>query len=208
MSGTHVLVLRHGQSEGNVASVWTSSFEGYPLTELGHEQARSAGERLVGRGVSALYASAVPRAQQTAAEVGAVLGLPVVTLEGVHELDVGVHEGRHNDEVGPVAVEVFRRWWRDEDLSAGFPGGETGHEIVARMREALDGVADAHPGGTALVVSHGGAMALGIQAMCDNLDALFVSQHILANCDLVELHRGDDGWRCLSWAGVPRDLEL
>lgn len=208
MSGTHVLVLRHGQSEGNVAGVWTSSFEGYPLTELGREQARAAGERLVDLGVSALYASAVPRAQQTAAEVGAVLGLPVTTLEGVHELDVGVHEGRPDSEVGPTAVEVFRRWWRDEDLSAGFPGGETGDEIVTRMRTALDAVADAHPGGTAVVVSHGGAMALGIQAMCDNLDALFVSQHILANCDLVELHRGADGWRCLSWAGVPRDLEV
>lgn len=205
MTATRVLVLRHGQSEGNVAQVWTSTFEGYPLTEQGREQARRAGERLVDRGVTAVYGSPLPRAQQTAQEVGAVLGLPVGVLEGVHELDVGIHEGQHDETVGPVALEVFGRWWRDDDLSAGFPGGETGVEIVARMHAALDEVADRHDGGTVLVVSHGGAMAVGITSMCDNLDSLFVSQHILANCDLVELRRDDAGWHCDSWAGLPRD---
>ncbi len=73
------------------------------------------------------------------------------------------------------------------------------------MRAALDSVADRHEGGTVVVVSHGGAMALGLGSMCDNLDTLFVSQHILANCDLVELRRDGAGWRCDSWAGIPRD---
>ncbi len=205
MSETRVLVLRHGQSEGNVAQVWTSSFEGYPLTERGREQARAAGERLSGRDVRAVYASPLPRAQETAQVVGAVLGLPVRTLDGVHELDVGIHEGEHDETVGPVALEVFGRWWRDEDLTAGFPGGETGQQIVDRMRAALDDVADRHEGETVVVVSHGGAMAVGIQWLCDNLDALFVSQHILSNCELVELRRGDDGWHCEVWAGLVRD---
>jgi broad specificity phosphatase PhoE len=202
---TRVLVLRHGQSEGNIAQVWTSSLEGYPLTERGREQARAAGERLAGRGVTALYASPLPRAQQTAEEVGAVLGIPVATLVGVHELDVGVHEGEHDDTVAPVALDVFGRWWRDEDLTAGFPGGETGLQIVDRVGTALDSVADRHEGTTSVVVSHGGAMAVGLQSLCENLDALFVSQHILANCDLVELRRDEDGWHCDAWAGLPRD---
>lgn len=205
MTETRVLVLRHGQSEGNVAQVWTSSPEGYPLTARGREQARAAGEHLVGRGVATLYSSPLPRAQQTAAEIGAVLGLPVATLAGVHELDVGVHEGEHDDTVGPVALRVFGAWWREDDLSVGFPGGETGSQIVERMRAALDSVADRHAGATSLVVSHGGAMAVGIQNLCDNLDALFVSQHILANCELVELRRDADGWHCEAWAGLRRD---
>jgi len=202
---TRVLVLRHGQSEGNVARVWTSSPEGYPLTERGREQAREAGERLIGAGVTTIYASPLPRAQQTAHEVGSVLGLPVGTLAGVHELDVGAHEGEHDDTVGPVALTVFGSWWREDDLSAGFPGGETGFEIVERMRAALDSVAERHEGTTSLIVSHGGAMAVGLQSMCDNLDAIFVSQHILANCELVELRRDDDGWHCDAWAGVRLD---
>lgn len=205
MTATRVLVLRHGQSEGNVAQVWTSAFDGYPLTPHGRDQARAAGERLAAHGVSSIYASPLPRAQQTAAELGAVLGLPVSTLDGVQELDVGVHEGQHDDTVGPVALAVFGAWWREEDLSAGFPGGETGHQIVARMRSALDTVADRHEGATTVVVSHGGAMAVGLQSLCDNLDALFVSQHILGNCELVELRRDADGWHCESWAGLALD---
>jgi probable phosphoglycerate mutase len=205
VSETRVLVLRHGQSEGNVAQVWTSSLEGYPLTEHGREQARAAGARLVDRGITVVYASPLQRAQQTAQEVGGVLDVPVATLTGVHELDVGVHEGEHDEKVAPVALQVFSAWWRDEDLTAGFPGGETGQQIVDRMRTALDSVADRHEGETTVVVSHGGAMAVGIQWLCDNLDALFVSQHILANCELVELRRDTDGWHCDVWAGLPRD---
>ena len=52
-----------------------------------------------------------------------------------------------------------------------------------------------------LVVSHGGAMAVGVTALCA-LDTRFVSTHLLANCQVVELVRGDDGrWTCVAWAG-------
>ncbi len=70
------------------------------------------------------------------------------------------------------------------------------------MRAALDVVADRHAGETAVVVSHGGAMAVGITALADNLDPSFVSQHILANTEVVELERTAAGWRCVSWAGI------
>ncbi len=204
---TRVLLVRHGQSEGNVARVWTSAREGFPLTPLGHEQAAQVARTIAGRQPQAVYASVLLRAQQTAPAIADAAGLEVQLLDGVEELHVGVHEGGHDDVVGPVAIEVFGRWWRDGDLSGGFDGGETGEQIVARMRAALDGVADAHPGGTVVVVSHGGAMALASQAMC-GIDPLFVAHHLLANTDVVELVRTDeDGWACASWAGTVPDLQ-
>jgi probable phosphoglycerate mutase len=205
VTSSRLLVVRHGQSEGNVARVWTSSRDGFPLTPLGREQARAVAATFVDDGVVAVYGSPLPRALQTAEEIGAVLGAPVSVLEGVEELHVGDHEGGHDDEVGPVASEVFGRWWRDGDLTSGFPGGETGEQIVARMRDSLDQVADRHVGATAVVVSHGGAMAVGITALADNLDASFVAQHILANTEVVSLERTAAGWRCLSWAGISLD---
>lgn len=197
---SRILLVRHGQSEGNVARVWTSARGGFPLTELGHEQARAVGATFTGRGVAAVYGSPLVRAQETAAEIAAVLGLQHAELEGVEELHVGIHEGVHDDEVGPVAEQVFGAWWRDNDLSGGFEGGETGLQIAARMRDALDRVADEHPGETAVVVSHGGAMAVGVISLCD-LDAAFVATHLLANCQVVELERADGAWMCTSWAG-------
>ena len=200
---TRVVVVRHGQSEGNVAGVWTSARTGSPLTDLGLEQARGLGWRLVDVAASAVYASPLVRAQQTAAEIGEVLGLPVRTLEGVEEMHVGVHEGAHDDTIGPVALDVFGRWWRDGDLSARFEGGETGHEIASRVRASLEKVVAEHPGETVVVVSHGGAMAVALTEMSDNLGAEFVSQHILANCEAVVVTHDDGTWRCESWAGIP-----
>jgi len=197
---TTVLLVRHGQSEGNIARVWTSAREGFPLTALGHEQARAVGEQLADRGIAAVFASPLVRAQQSAAEIAGVLGLDPQVLEGVEELHVGVHEGVHDEHVGPVAEQVFGAWWRDNDLSGGFEGGETGEQIAARMKAALDLVADKHPGETALVVSHGGAMAVGVVALC-GLDASYVATHLLKNCDVVELVRTDGTWTCESWAG-------
>ena len=199
-----MLVMRHGQSEGNVARIWTSAPTGYPLTDLGREQARAAAATLTDRGVERVYHSPLVRARQTAQEAAAVLGVGARELTGVEELHVGVHEEQHDDEVAPVAVEVFGRWLRDGDLDHGFEGGETGRQITDRMAAALAQVADAHRGGTALVVSHGGAMALGITAMCDDLAPAFVGEHLLANAEVVDLVRDPDGrWSCVSWAGLP-----
>ena len=202
MTVTRVLLARHGQSEGNVANLWTSQVHGYPLTERGREQARTLGKALAERGVTGLYASPILRAQQTAQELSAYLGLDVVTLEGVQELDVGVHEGKSDDEVAPIARHVFGRWLRAGDLTGGFDGGESGHQVVVRMTGALDSVARDAAGGTAVVVSHGGAIALWGVSVCPQISPAFVVEHLLDNCDVVELERRDDGWHCLRWAGI------
>ena len=201
MTGTRVLLVRHGQSEGNVANVWTSTHVGYPLTETGRAQARAVAGALGDRGAVAVYSSHIPRAMQTADEISSVLGLPAHTLVGLEELGVGVHEGVHDDEVAPVAQDVFGRWLRDGDLSSGFEGGETGAQIVARMTASLGHIADAHPGATVVVVSHGGAIALWGITTCPEVDAAFGVSHLLGNCDVVELVRREDGWHCERWAG-------
>jgi len=201
MPTTRLLVMRHGESEGNVARIWTSARVGYPLTERGRAQARAAGGRVADRGVSAVYGSPLVRAHETAAEVAEVLGLEVRVLEGVEELHVGVHEGSHDDDVAPIAMEVFGRWMREGDLEHGFQGGETGHQIAARMSEALNRVADAHPDEAIVVVSHGGSMAVGVAALCDNIGVEFVGEHMLRNTDVVEIVRSDAGWQCVAWAG-------
>jgi probable phosphoglycerate mutase len=200
---TRVLVMRHGQSEGNVARIWTSARTGYPLTDLGREQARTAAEPLRDAGIEAAYHSPLVRARQTAQEAAAVLGVETHDLPGVEELHVGVLEEKHDDEVAPIAIDVFGRWLHLGDLDHGFEGGETGRQVADRVAAALAAVADSHDGGTALVVSHGGAMALGLTAMSANLTPRFAADHLLENAEVVDLVRDDDGtWRCVSWAGL------
>ena len=45
MSKTIILLVRHGQSEGNILGVFTGH-SGYPLSDLGHKQAEMTGEHI------------------------------------------------------------------------------------------------------------------------------------------------------------------
>jgi broad specificity phosphatase PhoE len=152
---TRFYFIRHGESTGNATNVWTSSPHGYPLTDRGHQQARDVGERLRDADLDVIFSSNLVRAKETAAEIGAVLELPTTVIDGVQELHVGVHEGSHDDEVAPIAQEVFTAWLGAGDLSGGFAEGETGEQIVSRFLVAVTGVADEHPGRTIAVVAHG-----------------------------------------------------
>ena len=78
------------------------------------------------------------------------------------------------------------------DLDVRLPGGETGREVADRFDEVLREVADAHPGETVLVVSHGGAIGLGVPAIA-RMDA---ARQRLGNCDTVERLADADGWVC------------
>jgi broad specificity phosphatase PhoE len=199
---TRFYFIRHGESTGNATNVWTSSPHGYPLTDRGHQQARDVGERLRDADLDVIFSSNLVRAKETAAEIGAVLELPTTVIDGVQELHVGVHEGSHDDEVAPIAQEVFTAWLGAGDLSGGFAEGETGEQIVSRFLVAVTGVADEHPGRTIAVVAHGGVLALGLGALCPNLPTLTVATHLLANCDVVEVELSVTGeWSCRSWAG-------
>ena len=72
------------------------------------------------------------------------------------------------------------------------PGAERGRELADRFDGVLREVADAHPGETVLVVSHGGAIGLGVPAIA-RMDA---ERGPLGNCDTVEVLADADGWVC------------
>lgn len=93
-----VYLVRHGQSYQNTADMRQAiSLEDFrqlvldsqhaELTPTGIEQAAQAAERLAPLQITHLYASPYLRAQQTAAIIGQRLGLPIVTAEGLHELN-------------------------------------------------------------------------------------------------------------------------
>ncbi|GMA88636.1 hypothetical protein GCM10025868_38860 [Angustibacter aerolatus] len=99
MAATTVLVVRHGQSEGNVSNRLSSAAPGTPLTDLGREQAARTGAALADRGVTAVWASPLLRAQQTARLVADAVGVAdVATLDGVREFGLGTLEGAESDE--------------------------------------------------------------------------------------------------------------
>lgn len=74
-----IIFVRHGEPD----------YEHDCLTETGHLQAAAAAERLADEGISEIYASPYGRAQQTASYTAKKLGLPIITLEFMHEIGWG-----------------------------------------------------------------------------------------------------------------------
>jgi len=186
---TTLIVARHGEAEYE-RSEWEE--EGGSLTSLGRRQATQLAEELAGRRVAHVWTSTLARAVQTGEIVAARLGVAVTTRLGLREFGPG-DLAHHPRDMDPF-LETYRGWLAG-DLDLRIPGGETGREIADRFGAVLREVADAHPGETVLLVSHGGAIGLGVPAIA-RMDA---EQKPLGNCDSVEVLADADAWVCTRW---------
>ncbi len=150
-----LLLVRHGQTPGNVARTFRGA-DGHqdPLNAAGERQAAALARALAERRLPGvrLYASPYRRAAQTGEAIAGVLGVPLHILEGVQEIATGDWAGRPYSDVAERADEM-----RAPDGRYGFPGGESLHRVAERCLRALDRV---RPGGgeTVIVVSHGAAL--------------------------------------------------
>lgn len=142
-------MLRHGQSEWNAAGRWQGQAD-IDLTDLGHEQARRATERL---GMfDAVASSDLRRARTTARIIAEGLGIGLLDPDPrFRETNVGEWEGLTHEEIEagwPGFIHSHRRP----------PGFEPDDVLVARVSSALADLADAFPGGEVLCIAHAGVM--------------------------------------------------
>ncbi|NHN54720.1 histidine phosphatase family protein [Calidifontibacter sp. DB0510] len=186
-----IILARHGEAVYETDR-WYD--DGGTLTVLGRSQARALGERYAGRRVAHTYASTMARAVQTAELAAAVLGVAVTTRNALQEFTVGDFEGadRTTDPFAPIYAQ-----WLAGDLQARVPGGESGLEVVTRLRTVLGDIADLHRGETVLVVSHGGILRLGIPAMARIAPGVVAAQ--LGNTATAVVDLDADGAVCTAW---------
>jgi len=201
VSALRLLLVRHGETESNVRHVLDSRPPGPPLTDVGERQADELAQRLADEPVVAVYASTAIRAQQTAEPLARRHGLEVRVLDGVHEIGLGDLEGRSDQAAVEVFVSVYRPWTQG-DLSPAMPGGETGHEVLARCAAAVEKIVAEHRAGSVVLVSHGGTIRLLAESMADNVTAALADVGLIPNTGCVVLTRDDNGWHCLEWTGV------
>ncbi len=111
--------------------------------------ALAAAEHLKNEHITHIYASPVRRTQETAHIVGEVLGLPVVTEEGLREIGWGKElEDRPVAKLKDyfrVVADRFTRHARD---------GETWVQVRERMLETLERIDRTHTDARILIVSH------------------------------------------------------
>lgn len=140
-------LVRHGQTLFNLKRIIQGQSDS-PLTPLGVEQARRAGEFLRARGVQVGhgYCSTLARTEQTIQSVWP--GLEYNRLDDLREWFFGDFEGER------VMLMPERPW---VDFFKGF-GGEAQVEVRDRVAAALTGIMENDSHEAVLAVSHGSAI--------------------------------------------------
>jgi broad specificity phosphatase PhoE len=156
---TELLLVRHAETDWNR----DKRFQGHadpPLNARGREQAHALADSLAADPPTAIYASDLARAAETAAIVGARLEVPVVQEVGLREIDVGSWQGLTREEI-------------DRRFPNGEWDGETYEAHRERVLEAVDRIAARHPGERVLVVAHGGTMRRVQEVVLGEAEPLF-----------------------------------
>lgn len=145
---TTILFVRHGESDWN-AERRIQGHTDRPLSGRGRAQARALAAELSDEPLDAVYTSDLTRARETAEAIAEQRRLAVAVDPRLRERNFGSWEGLTDDEALARFPEAAEEPWGD---------GETVEAMTDRVLEALQAIAARHPGGRALVVSHGGPL--------------------------------------------------
>jgi probable phosphoglycerate mutase len=185
-----VVLWRHGQTAWNVESRFQGKSD-IPLDETGEAQAERAARLLAGLHPTALAASTLQRAAQTAQALSAVTGLPIAYDAGLMERDGGLWEGHTASEIRQKYPAEYAIWQP--------PGGETSEQVAKRVGDALERAIDVlPPDGVLVVASHGAALRLGMSHLLGLPEELWERLGGLSNCCWSVLSEmRDGGWRLI-----------
>ncbi|HEU4595713.1 MAG TPA: histidine phosphatase family protein [Pyrinomonadaceae bacterium] len=193
METTRILLVRHGQSQGNAERRF-GGHSATPLSQRGFAEAEATARALSTEGVTAIYSSDLLRAVQTAEPLARLTGLEVTTTEAFRERSVGRMEGLTFEQAAEEFPEEYAALLR-RDFEHVLSGGESYRQMLDRASDSLDRAASKHRGGTVVVFSHTGTiciLALHLMGALDapNLRPVWIAS---ANCGVTRIHLQHEG---------------
>jgi broad specificity phosphatase PhoE len=198
--GVRLLFVRHGESEANVAHVFSNRGRKHPLTARGREQAAALAERLRARPVARVYTSPLLRAVETACSVAAALGLEAVETDALREFDCGF-EDRGDEASWALFLEFMQALVDGRRLDERIEQGESYHDMQARFVPFVRGLA-AELGGTpaeVVLVGHGALFILMLPLVLANVDVAFALEHGMPNTCVIAAEDDAGSLRCVQW---------
>ena len=163
---------------------------GLHLAEQGVRQAERASERIAElKRVDAIYCSPLERAKETAAPIGAAIGMRPKVDRGLLECDFGDWTGAELKQLMKLPE------WRTVQKAPStfrFPNGESFTEMQVRIVSALDRLRARHPGGVIVCVSHADPIKAAMaHALGTHLD-LF-QRIVISTCSISAIAWSTDG---------------
>jgi probable phosphoglycerate mutase len=199
---TKIVLIRHGQAVAYVdRTIAGHACKG--LSDHGRAQASALRDRLLRTGelrdASVLYASLMRRAQETAEIISPGVG------DGALEIrhDCGLCEQHPGEADGILWTEYDERYggidsiYNEDRTRAGAPGSESIDMMAARVAEALERLAAAHPHETIVVACHGGVVGCSFEALAGiKLNSLV---RYTENTSITEWQHSARGWELLRY---------
>ena len=162
MATTEIVLVRHGETQSNLEQLLHGRTD-VPLTQLGEWQAQRVAERLIEfEPVDALYSSPLLRARSTARLISQRINRETVFVDDLTEFHFGDFEGSTLSNIQESHPEIFLQVLDTSDFEFRFPNGESRREFHARVKRALDALAEENVGKRLVVVAHGGVIASAV----------------------------------------------
>lgn len=158
MATTEFLLLRHGESEGNLYKIF-SGHNDVDLTERGVIQAKAAADYLLSQSIDVICSSDLRRAYRTALEFSKISGIDISYIsKGLREIFVGEFEGLNRSEIIEKYDSDFLSYYHSRFGTYSFPGGETTLEAGLRFNNELLKIGKMYQGKKVLVATHSGVI--------------------------------------------------
>jgi broad specificity phosphatase PhoE len=191
---THIIIIRHGQSQGNAEG----RFGGHtdtPLSPRGRRQAETTAKALALEKFDAIYSSDLPRAIETATPLARLTGVPLETTEALRERSVGVMESLTFEEAAELHPEQYQALLR-HDFEHVLLGGESYRQTLDRASRKLDEAIERDKGGRLVLFAHTGTICILILHLLGALDAPELKPVWIAtaNCGIARFEVRDDGF--------------
>lgn len=155
----NVTLVRHGETDENVRRIVQGQLPGH-LTEKGRQQSERTAQKLSDMVFDAIYCSDQQRCIDTAEPIRRQFpDIPFVLEPALRERKSGEAEGKIYDEA----------YWNSlpgDEYTRRYPGGESWEDVRTRMRPFLNELFERYPGGSVLIVTHGGPVR-GIRSLLE-----------------------------------------
>ncbi len=152
-------MIRHGETEFNRLGIVQGSGVDSSLNDVGISQADAFFQTYQYVPFDKIYTSGLKRTVETAKQF-IDLGIPHEKLSGLNEISWGEKEGKAPNYQHDGDYKDLIAAWKNGDLTASAPGGESPEQVVERQQEALKTILNDNDEELILVVMHGRAMRI------------------------------------------------
>ena len=193
---TRIIAIRHGETAWNADTRIQGQID-IPLSDVGRRQAALLGQALADEPVTAIYASDLLRAWETAEFLGRAVDIALTPETALRERCFGEFEGKTFAEIEVQLPEQSQRWRkRDPDFTPA--GGESLLTLRERVVAAAARLAADHPGELIAMVAHGGVMDVLYRA-ATRLDIQAPRTWALGNAAINRLLWTSEGFTLVGW---------